>query len=421
MIKELAEKRQVFSRVQGISIEVKMLVIVSVAGLCLLATGAAALSQLSTTRYSGQEEGTKEVVETALGTLQYFEGLEQSGAMSREEAQANARASVETIRYGDGDYLWIHDEQLVMQMHPIKPELNGTDVSGSEDPNGVRLFVEMNEVVAADGAGLVAYEWPKPGFEEPQPKVSYVSGFEPWGWIIGSGVYIDDIEAAVASDRQLVLLGGAALLLAAIAGTLVGRSLIRQLRGIAASASQIAAGDLSVEPLPVRDRGTVGQLATSFNEMTDVLGSVGVQANRIADGNYAAQHEIPGDLGLAFDAMGASLSNVVQQLSESSTGLSNSASDLLGVVDRIGDSVELTASQADSASAAGDDVSARVEAVAQAIQEMNGSFEEVASSASAAASVATEAVEAARQSSDKIGKLGESSEQIGDVIKVINS
>lgn len=410
-----------WGRLRGVSIEVRILIIMVIAIVCLTATGATALSQLSATRHSGKEQGTQSVVETAAGTLQYFENLEQTGVMSREEAQAAARAAVATIRYGEGDYLWIHDDQLVMQMHPIKPELDGNDVSGTEDPNGVRLFVEMNEVVAADGGGFVAYEWPKPGFEEPQPKVSYVTGFEPWGWIIGSGVYIDDIEAAVAADRQLLLLGAGAVVLAVIAGMFVGRSLLRQLRRIAGAASQIAGGDLSVDQLVVRERGTAGQLATSFNEMTTVLGAVGVQAERIADGNYTSSHEIPGDLGVAFDAMGQSLSTMVDQLTASSARLSESATDLIGVVDQIGDSIELTVNQTTSASTVGGDVAARVDTVASAVEQMNASITEVASNASAAAAVATEAVEAAKRSSGAIGKLGESSEKIGDVIKVISS
>ena len=378
------------------------------------------LSQLSSTRFSSREQGIQAVVETAQGSLQYFESLERSGAMTRSEAQANALAAIETIRYGDGDYLWVHDEQLVMQMHPIKPELNGTEIGDTEDPNGVRLFVEMNDVVAADGGGFVAYEWPKPGFEEPQPKVSYVTGFEPWGWVIGSGVYIDDIEAAVASDRQVVLFGALAIALAVLAAFGAGRSLVRQLRRIAASSSQIASGDVSVEPIPVRERGTAGRLAASFNEMTAVLTSVEAQAQRIALRNYNSEHEIPGDLGVAFDAMGDSLSSMVGQLEDSSTALSNSATDLIGVVNQIGDSAEMTSDRASSAATAGDDVAARVVTVASAIEQMNVSIAAVSSSASAAADVATEAVDAARQSSGTIGKLAESSEQIGSVVNAIN-
>ena len=408
------------SGILGVGILTRIVIIAAGAGLCLLVTGVMTLSQLSSTRYSSREQGTQAVVETAMGSLEYFEGLERDGVMTREEAQAGALSAIETIRYGDGDYLWVHDEQLVMQMHPIKPELDGNDIAAVEDPNGVRLFVEMNNVVATDGAGFVAYEWPKPGFEEPQPKVSYVAGFEPWGWVIGTGVYVDDIQAAVASDRRVLLFGGLATALAVVLAVVAGRSLIGQLRRIAGAASQIAGGDMSVESIPVRERGTAGELATSFNEMTTVLGSVETQAKYIADGNYTSEHEIPGDLGVAFDAMGESLSGMVQRLEDASAALSTSATDLIGVVNQIGDSAETTSDRASSAAAAGDEVAARVVTAASAIEQMNNSIEAVASSASAAADVATEAVDAAHRSSGTIGKLAESSEQIGTVVGVIN-
>ncbi len=410
------------SWLRGLSLEVRFLCVVGAAALVVTATGILAFSKLQDVRVSGSDAGTQSVVETALGTMTYYQGLEAAGELSREEAQASARAVVETMRYGDGDYLWIHDDGLVMQMHPIKPELNGADVSGTEDPNGVRLFVEMNEVVAAEGAGFVPYMWPKPGSEEPQPKVSYVAGFEPWGWIIGSGVYVDDVEAAVAADRRLLMVGGLLLFVTVVAAGFVVRSALRQLRKIVASASQISTGDLDgVEPLEVDDRGMAGELASAFNDMTAMLTQVDAQIERVAQGNYVAEHEVPGELGRRFDTMRHSLETMVQRLGDSSSALASSASELFGSIDRIGTSAELTAAQATAASNAGDDVSARVGTVSTAIDQMNSTIAEVATSASEAAEVADEAVEAARNSSTVIGKLGESSDQIGDMIKVINS
>ena len=71
-----------------------------------------------------------------------------------------------------------------MVMHPIKPEMNGSDLSNYKDPAGTLLFVEFVNVVRKDGSGFVPYQWPKPGFDKPQPKLSYVVGFAPWNWVI---------------------------------------------------------------------------------------------------------------------------------------------------------------------------------------------------------------------------------------------
>ena len=82
-------------------------------------------------------------------------------------------------------------------MHPLKPELDGQDLSSNQDPKGKRLFVEMAAVCRAKGEGAVDYMWPKPGREAPQPKVSYVKLHADWGWIIGSGIYVDDVQDAL--------------------------------------------------------------------------------------------------------------------------------------------------------------------------------------------------------------------------------
>ena len=82
----------------------------------------------------------------------------------------------------------------VMVMHPYKPELEGKDLSDNKDPKGKRIFVEFVDTVKKQKAGFVDYMWPKPEVREPVPKISYVVGFDPWGWVIGSGIYVDDVN-----------------------------------------------------------------------------------------------------------------------------------------------------------------------------------------------------------------------------------
>jgi methyl-accepting chemotaxis protein len=134
-------------------------------------------------------------VEVAHKLLAWAQGLEASGALPRAEAQRLAKDAVSRLRYGTGDYFWINDMTPRMVMHPIKPEMNGKDLSDYKDPNGLLLFKAMVDVVGKDGAGLVAYQWPKPGLAAPQDKISYVMAFQPWGWVVGSGVYVDSVLA----------------------------------------------------------------------------------------------------------------------------------------------------------------------------------------------------------------------------------
>ncbi|MBU1884498.1 methyl-accepting chemotaxis protein [bacterium] len=116
--------------------------------------------------------------------------------------QQEALRAVSEMRFGESGYFWINDTSPKMIIHPIKPELNGKDLSDFKDPNGIYLFKEMVNIAVKNSSGMVKYYWSKPGFDKPQPKMSYVELFKPWGWIIGTGEYIDNIETQVIQMRK---------------------------------------------------------------------------------------------------------------------------------------------------------------------------------------------------------------------------
>jgi PAS domain S-box-containing protein len=132
-------------------------------------------------------------------------------------------ARVQTLRYGDDgkDYFWISDMHPRMIVHPYRPELNGQDLSEYSDRAGKRLFVEFTRLVRADGAGYSEYLWQwKDDDRRIVPKLSYVKGFEPWGWIIGTGVYLEDVRLQI-SDMTRRVIGIALGFSVLIAGLLV--------------------------------------------------------------------------------------------------------------------------------------------------------------------------------------------------------
>jgi methyl-accepting chemotaxis protein len=116
--------------------------------------------------------------------------------------QEEAKEAISKMRYGNKDYFWINDTTPTMIMHPIKPSLNGKNLSEFKDPNGTYLFQDMVKICKSKSKGLVKYHWAKPGFDKPQPKFSYVEEFKPWGWIIGTGAYVDDVEQKIAQMQE---------------------------------------------------------------------------------------------------------------------------------------------------------------------------------------------------------------------------
>ncbi len=157
---------------------------------------------------AGKQETTQELTRAAVSILDEYYQEETAGTMTRAEAQEEAAARIEKLRWGDQglDYFWITDMRPTMIMHPYLPELDGQDLTDYEDQRGKRLFVEMVEEVRDDGAGFVEYDWQWQ--DDPQrivPKISYVQRFDPWDWVIGTGIYVEDVNAAVGSvQRNLV-------------------------------------------------------------------------------------------------------------------------------------------------------------------------------------------------------------------------
>ncbi len=190
---------------------------------------------------------TKHLVETAYGVLDYYYNLSKDGKMSEDDAKNAAISTVKQLRYEGKEYFWINDMSPKMIMHPYKPELDGKDLSDNKDPQGKKLFVEFVDVVKKEKAGYVYYLWPKPNFKDPVPKISYVKGFEPWGWVIGTGIYLDDVNA-IFWNRTWML----AIVVFLIAGIitliswLVARGIAQPISEIVLKVEQVAAGDLQV-------------------------------------------------------------------------------------------------------------------------------------------------------------------------------
>ncbi|MEK2646482.1 cache domain-containing protein [Bdellovibrio sp. BCCA] len=165
------------------------------------------LPLVRTNLYEDRKTSIRNTVDIAGKVLEHYHQLAEAKVITDEEAQKQALLAVSKLRYNGNEYFWINDLHPKMMMHPIKPELNGKDLSDMKDPEGLRLFVEFARVgQTPEGEGFVRYLWPKPGSPQPEPKISFVRQFKPWKWIIGSGVYVDDVEKSVAQFRSKVII-----------------------------------------------------------------------------------------------------------------------------------------------------------------------------------------------------------------------
>ena len=243
-----------------------------------------------------RREATRQVVEVASGLVRWAHAQETAAKLPRDQAQALAMRALAGLRYSGTEYFWINDMQPRMVMHAAKPELDGKDLSDYKDPNGKRLFVAFVDTVRQHGKGFVDYQWPKPGNDKPVDKVSYVQGFEPWGWVIGSGIYMDALYLQIWHD----LSGGLAWVfagigLALLAGAYLFVSFHHALtEGLGESRRclrAMAQGDLRHPPTP-RGSDEAAELMTDLREMQASLRSMVQRVREASDGIVTSSGEV---------------------------------------------------------------------------------------------------------------------------------
>jgi len=177
-----------------------------------------------------KREMIRELTVAAWNILASFERDAAAGKMTRLEAQQAAIRQIRNLAYGPEmkDYFWVNDLSPRMVAHPYRPDLEGQDLSEVKDPQGKRLFMEFVEIARARGEGFVEYRWQwKDDARNIAPKLSFVRLFEPWGWVIGTGVYLNDVKDEIAATtRRLVLYSsGIMAVVAALLATLLYYSL----------------------------------------------------------------------------------------------------------------------------------------------------------------------------------------------------
>lgn len=239
---------------------------------------------------SERKIATRQVVEVAYGILGAQMLKAQNGQETTDEAKSNAISLIKKLRFSNGEYFWIHDLSRPvprMIMHPTVSTLDGTllddprfnKATGKETKSSMvkvdhkNLFVTMNEVVDAAGEGYVAYSWPKPSAgggvtAELYPKISFVKKYAPWGWVVGSGMYVDDVREAVAHVRNLLHAASILFCLAAIfIYYLMVRYISKPVTSLASLAKRITTGDYGAR-MSITTHDEVGLLSESLNQMS---------------------------------------------------------------------------------------------------------------------------------------------------------
>ena len=435
---------------------ISLLTLLGVAGLLILL--GLSLMQLNTALRGEVADRTQKTVEVAHSVVAHYYAQQTAGLMTEAEAQNAAKATLKSLRYGGEDYFWINDMHPNMVMHPTNPKLDGTDISGNTDADGVRMFQQMADVVRANGEGFVSYQWNKPGQEQASPKISFVKGFAPWGWVIGSGVYTDEIVGLVA--RAALELGAMALLVVAamgVGGAMIGRSVSRPVVALSARMRALAAGDKASD-IPGLQRGDeVGQMAAALEVFRDAaITAERLEAEAVAHRsatederarNQQMTEAAAQEQSVVVEALGEGLDHLMRgdltysltqpfppHYAKLQSDFNAAISQLKAAMSVVVTNVSAIRSGSGEISIAADDLSRRTEQQAASLEETAAALDEITATVNrtaAGARQASQTVQAAKSDAETsgnvvrnavgaMGAIEKSSQEISQIIGVID-
>ncbi len=335
---------------------------------------------------------TQTLVESAHSVLVNYHNRAKKGDMTEQEAKTAALMTIKNMRYSETNYYWINDMQPNMVMHPIKPSLDGQDVSSVKDPTGRFLFMDFINMVKKNGAGHVPYMWPRPGDENPIQKISYVKGFAPWGWIIGSGIYVDDVNVTFWKNAfSLSLVAILVLIPLLVMSVFIARSVCLPIDTTTSALRDIAQGEGDLtQRLRTHGKDEITHLANAFNDFVSKIQQTIVEVSS-ANGKISSATSELSDVATSGTESLKEQNIEIHQVATAVTEMSSTADEI--------------ARNAEEAANSATDTNNEAKAGMSVMDKTTQSIDSLASEVNQAAQV--------------IDKLAQESQEIGSVLDVI--
>lgn len=366
--------------------------------------------------YTSIQERNQFLVETAVSMIKGLEEDVKAGKISEADAKESAKSFLRDARYENGkQYFWINGTNGQAVMHPILPDLEKQDISQT-NKKVFDLFSNFAKKLETNPDGAIYdYEWPKPGQDKTilYPKSSYIKLVPEWGWIVGTGVYMDDLRAKVLQvfyfEMGFVLAFAVILLI----GTYLAVKVIsRPLLKLSDNMNALAAGDLNIDVPYANRRDEVGQIAQAFS----VFKGNAIEKDNLEKQQIELQQKSEADKKKAIQELADSFekrtSGVISSLSDSSAQLSKSADEMKG-------SSEENVLTSRSVAQAISDANQNVQTVAAATEELSVSSQEIARQIAGVAEKSNRSSQEAAKTSQEISELNTLADSIGDVVAAI--
>jgi methyl-accepting chemotaxis protein len=390
-----------------------ILVAVSV-GVCL----AAVASQLMAARTALVEERKALIVgqvQSAISTVKALAAAVDKGALTEAEAQSRAKSVLRSIRYGKNDYIFVYKTDGENIVLGPKPDWEGKNLINEKDAKGQPFIRDLVAASAQPGGGFVQYMFARAGSDIPVTKLGYALKAEPWNWVVGTGVYVDDLDEAFYSSVKTALAWAIGLItLLCIVALAIARGLIRPLQAITKTMTELATGNLAVAIPHSERRDEVGEMARAV-EVFKVNAATRQRLEteqKEQEVHLAVQRKA--DMRRLADEFENAVGKIIETVSSAATDLESSARSLTATAER-------SKGLASVVAGASGEASNNVQSVAAATEEMSSSVNEISRQVQQSAAIAGEAVDQARSTNERVGELSQAAARIGDVVDLINT
>ncbi|MFB9263224.1 methyl-accepting chemotaxis protein [Bradyrhizobium erythrophlei] len=397
----------------NLRISSKLMIMVGVAVLGIVAVAAVGLTALRSNLLEDRKAKLQDVVLLARQAIDLNYQASKAAGLSDADAFERGKALLRTLRFGKSDYFYALSPQGVIQAHP-NPKVEGQNLYNTPDTDGV-LFTKRQIELAAQGGGFVGFRFAKPGgSNEPLPKISYATEFKPYGWTIGGGIYLDDIDAIFWTEAEWIgaLVAGALLLVIAMC-LLLGRSIVAPITGMTAAMRKIAAGDTATIIPALERRDEVGAMAQSVQVFKDSM----IEAVRLRGEQDELKQRSEAEKHGLLGRMADDFENSVRA---SLDALAGAAVELRATSNSMSTAADAASQQATTVAAVAQQASANVQTVAAATEELSSSVSEIGRQVAQSTEIAHKAVEEANRTNTTVQGLSAAAQKIGDVINLIS-
>ncbi len=396
----------------NLRISYKLLMMIGLSVLGIAAVAAMGLSALWGNMMEDRRAKLQDIVTVALETLDYNYQTSQKLGLSEADTVERAKAILRTMRFGQGDYVYAIDRQGLAVSNP-NPKVEGKNLMDVADPDGI-FFVRRQIEAAPKGGSFLTFRFPRASGGEPIPKLTYSVEFKPYGWVVGAGIYLDDVSAIFWQEaRNMTIMVVFALLAAGGLFLLLGRSIVNPITAMTMAMRKIAEGDTSTS-VPALERGDeVGAMAQSVKVFRDNM----IEAERLRGEQDVMKAQADSERKLLMTRMADEFERGVRASLDS---LAGAASEMQATSRSMSSTASEASQQATSVAAVAEQASVNVQTVAAATEQLSSSVSEIGRQVTQSTEVAGKAVAEANRTNVTVQGLSAAAQKIGDVVKLIS-